>query len=286
MTRVGNRHQIGGGKELPLPLLERGADDLVLGAGDEQHALRIGAQVIGEAVGRLAVLDSRLDQAAVRDGALPPARRRIDLALMIFRLRVAHAEHPVIVGARVIVGGQELAVPDVVVQPFGEDVEVVELALDGVEHLAVERARLDQHRARDLLGMVIDVERRVHAAPAVADQEHRPPGRDVLDQGVQVGVHAIVAEDAAVVPARQPRSALIPEHDEVVVGQRDAVVSILEGKLVAVVAARPAVQKDDGRAGRVAERLVVEDGAGQRERRERRVLIHRPGHQVPGCDGS
>jgi hypothetical protein len=45
VPRIGNRHQRSRRKELSLPVLKGDADDLVSGAGDEQH--RFGSTVLG-----------------------------------------------------------------------------------------------------------------------------------------------------------------------------------------------------------------------------------------------
>src|SRR5262249_49168252 len=129
MVVAGARHdgELGVREGRPLPLLERGALDLVpLARLDEDRALEA-IETLGEVPRRLAADDALAGAPRGGDRAEAPDRLAVRCRLVKTGRAVAElAEEEPVIGARVVVGGDEGLAPAVVVQPFAAEIEVNE----------------------------------------------------------------------------------------------------------------------------------------------------------------
>jgi hypothetical protein len=123
---------------------------------------------------------------------------------------------------------------------------------------AREKPGFDQHGRRHSLRVLAQVGRSEHGTPTVPEQVNLVAGLGVVvDKGVQLGevVFDAQLEGRVLHALREPRAALVVEHESVVVRQR------AQRQQGSVVVSRTSVQNDDhGSIGR-AESLDVQTQA-------------------------
>ena len=229
-------------------------------------------------------IESHVGQRLIDHSSVAPRGSRVVRIILLGR--GASREHRCrqIIGPCVVVAGQVLLHPHRVVRPLtGEDHRAEHLLKEALELAVREPPGFAEHGAANAaieISPVVEEPRGIHRSPGVADEDDGlvGPRSERLDDRREVVVHRPPLVFVCVVPAGEPRSALVPE-DDVVAFVRER----LQVEHAPVVGSRAAVDRQQNRVVGITERFGVKDGAVGFHTGKRWVIVDGAGDEIPRC---